>query len=895
MNPAVSVCLASLYSFLPSQTPTRVLLNEAGPTVQAMVDRYDLTAVYGALPPGANALLVIEQVDQRNFLWARVSHRGSQLWVVRDGRRERLAMGSHADFARQNTLAVRRRPGRLTLFSGSQRLLEAYVDFRPGLCGVGVGAAEPIELRLQEVGDIAFDDDFSVGEEREGLWEHLRGRMTIDIYWDPKQRLDNQSIGASWFANQGAGEHLVVTGFEFWDDYSCEVSVRPDRDSTVGLALRVQDISNYVLMTLSAHESQSVLRLVEVRNGVPTVLAESPATCRAGRWYRLRAEVWGSEARGWAADESVGPAILVGPSCGRVGVFANTQGDCRFDDFCVRSVRRGANLAWQPQPLGPWRFLGGAYRAKRTELECRTTSTALAVAKVGEWQDAQVEAEVDFTGAAEAGVLGRWSESGGYGFLARKSGTDLFCRLALVGSDGSIATLSEATAPKHTKTGPVLLRLVACGAALRGFVNSDCVVRAWNAKLPTGESGLLVRNGRAIFRNLTVAEAQPEDLVSELFADGTDQSRPGADHGVFEPFIGRLWKPEIGQTALVVLDQEPAIMLRGATLRYYCFRPGDVYLATDVLECDGRPLSLIICGDTSGQQGYALGLHASVLRLSRNGQLVAEAPAPKALPLRLSLRRDGPFIIGQAGSVVLPYKDSQPLPSGYALVQAAGETIIDNLDVGGAHALAYRFDRVEPDWLETSGEWIFHSGMACIPWNYWLTGDGRQTPAVLWNRRKAPENLTVRFDVSEYTEGYESGEHQHFPYHHISLVLSGDRNEPDSGYRFVIGADGGRVTRLLRKGQVVAETSDPRFVITTGSSNVLRAVEVIAAKNAGDLMLWLNGILALTYTDSHPLGPGWVAIGVEKCRANFRDLFIYRERTWEEPLGVTAFSPAAFH
>jgi hypothetical protein len=34
-----------------------------------------------------------------------------------------------------------------------------------------------------------------------------------------------------------------------------------------------------------------------------------------------------------------------------------------------------------------------------------------------------------------------------------------------------------------------------------------------------------------------------------------------------------------------------------------------------------------------------------------------------------------------------------------------------------------------------------------------------------------------------------------------------------------------------------------------------------------------------------------VALGVGKCRANFRDVFLYRDETWAQPLGVTAFSP----
>jgi hypothetical protein len=860
-------------------------LDPAGPVERAEVDRYDLVATYEAPVSGA-AVLVLEQAEDQGRLVVQATAKRSEIVRVTGRKASRLATG--AGFA-GGELTVRRRPGVLTACAGPETLVEAHADFTAGDCGApsGPGIASAGDVRLQEIGEIVLDDDFFVGAEREGLWEDLLGALKIDIYWDPKQKVDNRPIGACWFANDGPGEHLAATGAGFWDDYACEVSVRPDADSTVGLAFRIRDAANYATATLSTDAEGALARVTEVREGQATVLAERRVACRVGQWHRVRAEVVGAEVSAQAAGEALEPVALSTEESGRVGVYAQTQGDCRFDDLSVRGLRRVAPEP-KPQPSGAWRFVSGRWKSGRERLDCRAASTAVAVASSGEWLDADVSASVRLPEGAEAGLTARWTGAEGYALLARREAEGLRCRLARISPDGEPETLAEGATP----VAEAELRLVAAGAALRGYVGETCVVRAWDARVRAGEVGVVACDGQAGFSRFAASEPPAEDVVSEVLADGCDQSRPGAEHGAFEPFIGQLWRPVAGRAALTDLESEPAVALNAAALRYYCPRPGDVLVATDLLQTDGQAVSLAICEEKAGDTGYRLSLAGEQLALTRNGQTVGQAAGAGPPPLALSLRRDGPFVVGEAGAAVVSFRDPEPLPTGYAVVQAAGRAVIDNLSLGASHALAYRFDRVEPDWIEAGGEWLFHSGMACIPWAYWLSGDGRETPAVVWNRRETPADLSARFDVSEYTVGYESGEHVHYPYHDISLAVCADGESLDSGYRFVIGAEGGRKTRLLRQGQVVAETAEPRFTATMGGHcNNPRAIEVVAEKRGGELRLTLNGALAFEYEDPAPLGPGRVALAVDGCRANFRDLFIYRDETWQSPLGVDRFGP----
>jgi len=466
-------------------------------------------------------------------------------------------------------------------------------------------------------------------------------------------------------------------------------------------------------------------------------------------------------------------------------------------------------------------------------------------------------------------------------------------RLLRLGAEGAPEVLAESTVAAPPSQ-PLALQLAARGVGLEGSVNGAPVVRAFDSTFTSGQSGLLALAGQASFAEFFATDDVPSETVPVLVEDGSGRTRPGAEHGLFDRFIGDLWKPADGSCTLTTLGAEPAIRFQQGSLRYYTERFGDVALAADVLETDGKLVSLTICAGPAQGSGYTLGFGGQRLEVCRNAQSVggADIAAGGALPMHLVLRREGPFVVAQAGTTVVSFRDPEPLPDGQALVGTVGSAVLDNLDLGADHALAYRFDRIEPDWTEASGDWMFHSGMACIPWAYWLSGDGREQPAVLWNRVRAPADLALHFDVSEYTEGHASGDHTHFPYHDISLVLCGDGAGLDSGYRFVIGADGGLRTRLLKQGQVVATTEDPRFRVTMGSHcNTPRAIEVLAVKNGGELRLSLNGGEALRYTDPEPLQTGQVALGVGECRANFRDLFLYWDRTWETPLGASGFGP----
>jgi hypothetical protein len=323
--------------------------------------------------------------------------------------------------------------------------------------------------------------------------------------------------------------------------------------------------------------------------------------------------------------------------------------------------------------------------------------------------------------------------------------------------------------------------------------------------------------------------------------------------------------------------------LRGggpALLWYYQPCPGDaVMTATGCTVPDGAALGLAIATDGKDtNSGYAAELSTSSpmhLRLLRQGEVIAAEPVESTGPHTLTISRDGAWVTARCDDDGLAYDDPNPLSGDRCGAYATAEGIVlGGLTLANRGALAYSFRGVETDWQPQTGEWIVHSGMACIAWDYWLTGIG-EPQAMAYNIHPQPADLHVDFGVSEYTKGFVNGDHKHYPYHDISLVTCAETRDIDSGYRYLIAGDGGRVTKLLRKGVVVAETDDYRFRISMGGHcNSPRAIQVIANQRSGELTLHLNGVPALEYTDPDPLPGGLVGIGCADCPADFRDFWM---------------------
>lgn len=775
-------------------------------------------------------------------------------------------------------LRVRRRGADLIVSAGDRLLLRAmFEDPLDGRLGVwAVEGATVGETLIQPLGEIAFDEDFFEREQVPGRWETLRGDWQVGVYYDPLQKLADFAPGACWY-EPGDGECLAATGHWFWDSYRAEATVRLT-EGAAGIACQIEGDDALAFVISADDNSARVIR----RDGDSwRTLIEMTIPLAADQWYRLALQAYPGRLVGSVNGREVAALDVPESLLGRVGLLALDAPGSRFDDVRVRGMRgvavtRNTNSAWD------WR--GGDWRSERGLLRGRTSGAEVATLRAGEWTDCTISAMVKATRGATAGLVSH-HESGDHAYLFTiTSGKRPVWHLHAV-NGGQTEKLAEGPAPESF--GRMTMNWV--GGKLTCALNGKQLCSTYDFRAAAGRAGVYVAGGAATFAGFTVVEPDRAPQRAICDAQGTGAKVPALQEKVFVRKIGGLWRAKSGRWRSGETASGPTITGTATgdcgLLRFRQITPGDPRVVAEVIAPrETEQFGLGLCaGD---EPGYALAVRPGdgLATLTRRGEEVARLADLKLGEgdATVELLRDGRWIVARLGeSQGLAWRDDDPLPAGHAEVSTSGSLRMSRLTLTSDSALIYPFDRPEADWRPASGVWGDHSGMACILWDYWMSGDGREEPALTWNAKPLCADVTVDVQVSEYTEGYADGEHKHFPYHDAKIVIGGRPDLPDSGYTFIVGEGGGRRTTLLRNGVEVASTDDSRFrIVMGGHCNSPRAVDVRASVLGGHVTLTVSGVPALEWDDPEPLPGGHVGLGLRGCRANFRDCVIYPVRTW---------------
>ncbi|MGD8239105.1 MAG: hypothetical protein PVH68_11170 [Armatimonadota bacterium] len=835
---------------------------------------------------GASAAVIFAREGDRFYAVA-LDGRGTALYRCGGGKKRRLARGTAAVRAGEPVeVVIKRRPIAIRVEAGGEVLLEAWdASYHEGEVCLGSGGRglEVGDVLAQAVGRVLYNEDFLADSDREALWEPLSGSWEIEAYHDPVRARDRPAAQASWYAAQGH-DAVSLTGDEFWEDYRVEVSALARRDTWMGVAFFATP-DGFTRFAVMPGPEQGRAGLFCVQGGEQRLLAQAPVSCVPELWHRLAVEATATDIRAFVNGEPVLSAPTPGAGAGRAGLFVSGHGKVHFDDFAARGMDSFVDH-FASGLEGRWDLPAGKWRLARGRLRRVAASDALALVAHRTWPDASVSVSLADSAGAPAGPVWRFQDDDNhYALLASGDAWRLVRKL-----DGAETALADGPLPEEAGG---RLGVVCRGPQMVVEVAGREVGRAYDFSFRDGRVGLLVRGkGRAAVDDFEVRSvaANPAMTVSLVRCEG--ERLPGHEHGRFLPVIGYLWRPTPRTWQRPGLSNDNHAMRgvasrgRQALLAYREAAPGSVMLSASLPAAPRGAGGLAICTDgKDARTGYAVTCStepAPSLQLLRQGQVVAQLDELQAedlsWPSTLTIFRDGPTVGAALGSSGITYSDEEPLADGRPLIWvSSGQALFDDIRLANLRATVDRLDRPAPQWAPSHGRWLVHSGMACIEWDYWTSAFGEPL-ALTWRREPRARDLVLEFNVSEYSEGEESGKHRHFPYHDISVAFCGDGREPDSGYRFVIGADRGRATKLLRQGQVVAETSDRRFRIAMGSHcNTPRGFDARVAKRGGHMSLRLNGVTALEYTDPEPLGPGQVGIGAGQCRANFRDVALY---TW---------------
>ncbi len=636
----------------------------------------------------------------------------------------------------------------------------------------------------------------------------------------------------------GGAPALAVAGRPFWDFYSAEVTCGLRQADAAGLVFYWTDPTHYASLTLE-RRGKKCAAVLRCRAGDKTVEQKTQPLFDPAQWHRLRVEA--VDARMWAYVDGRRVLAWLDQSLrrGAVGLIARGA-PAAFDDVDVEP--------FDAEPLKPGRPFALPADWPGARLAARAAAGHPARLLLQAAEGAQFEATLNASGKT-------------FQLVRRAGGRTEACGTMKLSAPGREIELDA-------YAGRLEARVDGRRAALwyeRGF--RPARVEAIGA------------GGPGSWARVQPWRLEPA-LVEELPLDMPEIEPKGVKRTL--PLLGT--RLRVGSGAWAVQDGRLVCAGEPGQVWYAEPCPNDARASVDVLAPGkGAGLRVAADADVSGSGYAALAAPAgkgAELRLLRNRQVVARRPIPARSPFwprRLFVERYGPFVAaGVDGRALIVWRDPRPLPGArVALVSEGGAPAFSDLRLENLTGALYRFEELEPAWRQAGGRWTLHSGMSCIPWDNWITGDGRNEPAVMWLRRPAPGDVAVRFDVCEFTLGTDDPNvtHYHFPYHDITLAVCADGKDLRSGYAVEIGADGGACLRVRKQGNLIFETYD--FTIKMGSHcNSPRQVRCYFRKRGGELTLWINGRLMAKMYDDKPLAGGYIGLSAKDCRANFSDVLV---------------------
>jgi hypothetical protein len=534
----------------------------------------------------------------------------------------------------------------------------------------------------------------------------------------------------------------------------------------------------------------------------------------------------------------------------RAGSLALNEPTCQpvapavFDDSFMR----------EPGSATPWKAAGGTWRNLGVGNEEYSINgfyylgkgdEAGALATAGDWfwEDYSLTAAVQTSGTGiGVGLCALVQENGDYvAFTADGSKARLVRHLA--GSDSVLAEADDILAPKQwyrlglrlsSGTGvPAGGRGGAGGTGvpaggpsptLTATVDDQPVVSCANPESRPGFVGLLARNGSARFDDVVV---RPSSHAPRPWG------HEGSPHAVLPPSLGAHDMVTWGSPA-TSWEADPT---RPSFLWHDGFFPGDLDVTLKVEPVSEPALRRFVFAPSyaspeNERLTITLSLTPDSATLGTGGALrksLTFRTVPQTPPKGRGLRGLSPVDVASPGG--------SPVPSSLLLSRRSGRlTVYWNdrpvlrLDdaaayrrIGlevfgppvGARDLAarsltahdYVFGVAPTDWWESAGEWQISARWACDDrWSWlagWASGD-----AVIWNKRRVEGDQAV--DCWMGTKMNAPGGSETVRCRDYNMVICGDRENPRSGYSFIIGGDGGVKTQLLRNGQVVAECPDIR-------------------------------------------------------------------------------------
>ena len=670
--------------------------------------------------------------------------------------------------------------------------------------------------------EMVFDDDFmrTPNEESSGLWEITGGEWKLQSsadawHGDSPLNPDNTTRSPNPFVYRGTGEPcaIALAGLPFWDDLSASLSVR-SQGGKAGLVFSHRGTNDYYVLVWEPTllwEEPCRFALERVTGGKREVLAETRVRGQREQWYRV-----GVERRGPSISATLqGTRVLLvrDPKClgGRFGMLS-ADGAVDFDAVRVRpSVLRpleenALRTQASATPSGVWQWLEDGASC----LVGQSDEEASLVLGQPSWRPDRLAVTVETAPPCEAGVGLCFGASGAERTLflwepvTRESAGR---RLIACSASGQkvIGTARGGYAPGQ----PVRILADFTGGELRIYeAAKGLLLRVPGRAAPRGAVGLVAQGkGKVTFRDFLINGPGERDweqpVKTKIFV---------RDHYMLD------WAaPEGDWVAAPSGGKQPLWWHKGD-----CFGAVELTLPlAAAMEGDGAEVFLM-AREPSPESGYRTTVRKGkdgggklTTELARQGKVIARAElTPPAGADTLEIHKDGSFVWLRCGQVepFFMQLEEDALEGTRLGVRLPSDKHLEKLLLRRDHVVDEQFDEAATSWRKL-GRWEVSNKFHCDPRWAFMTGESDGL-AALWHLDEFPGDATFEFYAGmRYRAKYNFSPHYPRP-GDINAVIAGGENGVFDGYSAVISGWETTWTRILKNGEIMAET-DRRLVPST--------------------------------------------------------------------------------
>ncbi|MDA1138492.1 MAG: hypothetical protein O3B01_07895 [Planctomycetota bacterium] len=709
---------------------------------------------------------------------------------------------------------------------GGRRIIRAnegsLMGGKVGFFASGAGL-ELSSISLQPAAPIYFTDDFTRGEGETGEWDIWSGTFDVrEIHGASKKAATGVSYSANAFRWQSNPEdtNFAAAGRWHWKNYQFAVSVRPSANGITGMCVLVQDKDNYVAFECDSGPSGKC-RLMEMREGKLSKLAEADARLESGQWYRLDVSTVGNQISARIDGTPVCTIGYDGWQCGRVGIMAENSG-AEFDDVQVLSTDgMHAEADTMPSAESKTMFPFG--------------NASLITLGYEGWRNT----EFSLTGRkAKSAAIVYGLEKHSFGVMQISSKDVEIFRV----KDGEGAqSLGKASIGKFES-----ITLRPDGHTVYASVDGKPLLAVYDPGETGGVMGLAWERGKTVpFEKVDASQAfslYPPSRITDQFLRETtmlDWSTPSSfwqplesgEH-LYEGGIFGDLDIELTNTAHITASDDWALILSDPNQK-----------STAKLKVSSNTVSLSVDSKEAGSAGLPPDFQKSGLNLT----LKARARSIElVLGGKTLLHANAPD--GNRWNRLLFHPVATKLSPSYFSVRSPKMTDII-------------FSGAPVQWWAERGQWDIHPRWPCDDrWSF-LGGINSESP-VLWSKRRYESDMIVDAWIALYMDNAGEASVGYKNISDLNITICADGRNLDSGYSFQFGAKGNTVSQIRKGSDVVSETPLVRMIAPRRMHIGWQRhwYHLRAVKAGKKISFFVDGIPTLEYEDPNPLPGGHVAL-----------------------------------